>query len=246
MRTRGRSGQSRRCRYPRAGPTGASAAPATPPPPARRAPVGPDPRTERRHRCERPAESSDERPPPEPPSRPAAIRPAPLLGCRQRLPPAHQRRSQPRILPRRGADAEPVGGAESSTRTPKQARSRLGHTASRLLARQHLLLPFATPPARGHRSPAFPPRAGVFAAATCGHPRAGAHPPRRVRIAMAECEIQRTPYLRLRMPAVPGVGIGTVAGSGVDRLLRREGRASPNALSARCRARASPTGCPFD
>jgi len=34
---------------------------------------------------------------------------------------------------------------------------------------------------------------------------------------MAECEIQRTPYPKLRIPAVPGIGIGTVAGSVVDR-----------------------------
>ena len=49
----------------------------------------------------------------------------------------------------------------------------------------------------------------------------GTHGPVRIhlvvfRIAMAECEIQRTPYRSLRMPAVPGVGIGTVAGSVVD------------------------------
>jgi hypothetical protein len=113
-------------------PTGASAATATPPPSTRRAPVEPEPRTERRHRCERPAAPSDERPPPTPPSPSPIIQPAGWRRRQRPLPPRRRPRSPPRRSRLRGAVAETAGDEESSFRTRSQAATGHGRTAARM------------------------------------------------------------------------------------------------------------------
>jgi hypothetical protein len=113
-------------------PTGASAATATPPPSTRRAPVEPEPRTERRHRCERPAAPSDERPPPTPPSPSPIIQPAGWRRRQRPLPPRRRPRLPPRRSRLRGAVAETAGDEESSFRTRSQAATGHGRTAARM------------------------------------------------------------------------------------------------------------------